>query len=73
MTAAEAAKLVRREATAQQAADRLVRLAKNRSLSALGQLKDDTTLLVVDLNPSGLVTWPALEQATPVPCSCVMS
>lgn len=55
----EAAALARKAPTAQVAAQRIADKARARSLSRLNQLKDDTTCVVVDLNPSGLeVTKP---------------
>jgi len=49
-----AAKIARRERTAQAAASALLRLANNRSIAKFNELKDDTTCVVVDLNPSHL-------------------
>ena len=56
----EAAKVVRKSYSSTRAAERLVQLACNRSLSSRGRLKDDTTVIVVDLNPSSHSSWPAL-------------
>ena len=69
---AEAAKQVRLAPTAQQAADQLVKLVKRRSINALGVLKDDTTVLVIDLNPAARTSWPALEERRcAVGCGCL--
>ena len=54
VTPAQAAMVLRTSSSAQAAASRLVRVASRRSHSALGRLKDDTTALVIELNPSGL-------------------
>lgn len=52
VTSKEAAHTLRTHATPQAAAARLVRMARDRSLNRFGLLKDDTTVLVVELNPS---------------------
>ena len=48
--------MVWRAPTVQIAAERLMRLAISRSWEKVGRLKDDMTCVVVDLNPSIIVT-----------------
>jgi len=58
VTTAEALRTARRAATAQQAADRLVALAYRRSASRFNELRDDTTCVVVDVNPDEMSFQP---------------
>ena len=53
VSTAEAARLLCSERTAQACADRLIELAVNRSKRRFNDLKDDVTVVVVELNPSG--------------------
>lgn len=50
----EAAALARKAPSARDAAQRIADKARARSIGRLNQLKDDTTCVAVDLNPSGL-------------------
>ena len=52
MTLAEACKLARRASTPHLAAQSIVEKAYYRGMAKYERLKDDTTCLVVDLNPS---------------------
>lgn len=70
VTDREAATLARRCEKAQDAATKLVDLAYRRSMRRLERLKDDTTALVVDLNPSASPFQP--PTATPGGCCMVM-
>lgn len=58
LTAADAAALARKAKTPKAAALRIVELANERSLRRFERLKDDTTCVVVDLNPSQLPIAP---------------
>ena len=49
-----AAAIVRRAPTAKKAAREMVRLAELRSKAKFNEIKDDTTCVIIDLNPSGL-------------------
>ena len=53
LTTAEACKLMRRGRSPQACADKLVEMAVNRSKAKYNGLKDDTTAIVIELNPSG--------------------
>ena len=63
ITRPEAGKVARKAASPQAAATALVRLASNRSKAQLNRLKDDTTVVVVDLNPSQLKVTTRPEDA----------
>ena len=54
MTLAEACKIARRASTPDRAAESIVEKAYYRGMAKYERLKDDTTCLVVDLNPSAL-------------------
>lgn len=64
VTKADAARLLRTTQTAQRAAEQLVSLAKSRSVSRIGRLKDDTTVIVATVNPAALDSWPAIESSS---------
>ena len=71
---AEAVRVVRHAPTAQAAADALVRLARNLSMKQLGRLKDDTSCVVVDLNPSRRAFEPAARSDGGCSgCACTIS
>ena len=53
LTTAEACKVMRRGRSPQACADKLVEMAVNRSKAKYNGLKDDTTAVVIELNPSG--------------------
>ena len=70
---AEAVRVVRHAPTAQAAADALVRLASHLSMERLGRLKDDTSCVVVDLNPSRRAFEPAGRDGGCSGCACTIS
>jgi len=70
---AEAACAVRNARTAQAAADALVRLASAKSMAKLNRLKDDTSCVVVDLNPSRRAFEPAAAASGCGGCTCAIS
>jgi len=68
----EAAAIVRRAKTVQSGADTLLSLAKRRSCSKFNFLKDDTTVLLIDLNPSDVAPVP-VEGASGTAACCTVS
>ena len=74
VTHERAAQVVGASRSAQKAADRLVRLAETRSKAKFNRLKDDTTVLVIDLDYRG--TAPARDDSDAaganVSCACTV-
>mmetsp|Transcript_27343 Transcript_27343/g.55050 ORF Transcript_27343/g.55050 Transcript_27343/m.55050 type:complete len:90 (+) Transcript_27343:150-419(+) len=64
-----AARVLRTELTPQKAADHLLRYVTSTSKNMLGRLKDDTTVVVVDLNPSGV----GIPKRAMLPCCATSS
>lgn len=71
MTPEEAAALARRAPTVKAAACAIADKAKLRSLNKLNALKDDTTCLVVDLNPSQRAFAPPEPAAGAAGCCAI--
>lgn len=71
VTLSEAAALARRAPSAHDAARRIADKARTRSLSKFDRLKDDTTCVVVDLNPSRQPVSPPDGGAGPGGCCAV--
>ena len=69
----EGARIARKAASAQQAAHAIVDLTYKRSMRRLGRLKDDTTCVVVDLNPSHKPFVAPMVQKVSIRCAHVSS
>ena len=57
LTQEEVAAMARKSISAQAVADNIVATAVRRSKRKLNRLKDDTTCVCVDLNPSGVIVY----------------